>query len=201
MDRQGTGTDPAPSPQSLSGPGGDAQALGVLQVGPSHAAWKQHPLRSVQERWWASPPGRPGAEPGLEPRRKTARGTVVTPWSQQAATQGQRCGSNTVGETPPPTTGAKRPGWRPRRGPGPARQQKQEHNQIQKTHTENAQDSQVKGHQEHQHLTAARNLTRHGQHHGTGKRRKREVEGVSHFRYNCKIPKRAARRPFFFFFF
>lgn len=75
MDRQGTGSDPARSPKSLSGPGGDAQALGVLQVGPTHAAWKQHPLRSVQERWWAGPPGRPGAGPGLEPRRKTARGT------------------------------------------------------------------------------------------------------------------------------
>lgn len=28
---------------------------------------------------------------------------------------------------------------------------------------------QVKGHQKHQHSTAAQNLTRHGQHHGTGK--------------------------------
>lgn len=36
-----------------------------------------------------------------------------------------------------------------------------------KTHTQG--QPQVKGHQKHQHFTAAQNLTRHGQHHGTGK--------------------------------
>lgn len=36
------------------------------------------------------------------------------------------------------------------------------------THTTQGQP-QVKGHQKHQHFTAAQNLTRHGQHHGTGK--------------------------------
>lgn len=45
---------------------------------------------------------------------------------------------------------------------------------------------QVKGHQKHQHFTAAQNLTRHGQHHGTGKTESRKGKGVSHFRYNCK---------------
>ena len=38
------------------------------------------------------------------------------------------------------------------------------------THTHKTQGQpQVKGHQKHQHFTAAQNLTRHGQHHGTGK--------------------------------
>lgn len=36
-----------------------------------------------------------------------------------------------------------------------------------KTHTQG--QPQVKGHQKHQHSTAAQNLTRHRQHHGTGK--------------------------------
>lgn len=37
------------------------------------------------------------------------------------------------------------------------------------THTKTQGQPQVKGHQKHQHFTAAQNLTRHGQHHGTGK--------------------------------
>lgn len=37
------------------------------------------------------------------------------------------------------------------------------------TSTQTQGQPQVKGHQKHQHFTAAQNLTRHGQHHGTGK--------------------------------
>lgn len=37
------------------------------------------------------------------------------------------------------------------------------------TYTQTQGQPQVKGHQKHQHFTAAQNLTRHGQHHGTGK--------------------------------
>lgn len=38
-----------------------------------------------------------------------------------------------------------------------------------RAHTKTQGQPQVKGHQKHQHFTAAQNLTRHGQHHGTGK--------------------------------
>lgn len=69
---------------------------------------------------------------------------------------------------------------------------------------------QVKGHQKHQHFTAAQNLTRHGRHHGTttapARDGSRKGRRVSHFRYNCKRYQRGCLRlarglAFFFFLF
>lgn len=57
---------------------------------------------------------------------------------------------------------------------------------------------QVKGHQKHQHFTAAQNLTRHGRHHGTttapARDGSRKGRRVSHFRYNCKRYQRGCLR-------
>lgn len=95
---------------------------------------------------------------GWSPGGRQPGAPTVTPWSQQCRHPGPEVWKQHGGGDPSPQLTSEEARLAAPARPRSGTQQKQEHNQIQKTHTENAQDSQVKGHQEHQHLTAAQNL-------------------------------------------
>lgn len=144
-------------------------------------------------------------KPRLSPGR-SGRAPWQTTWGKGQALKAQKAGlagtdTHTLIEQALPGT----PGQLRSSKPAEAKTQPNPKNKHRKIHEKGR--PQVKGHQKHQHFTAAQNLTRHGQHHGTGKRRKQEGQRSKSLsvqlqkRYQRGWPRSARGLAFFFLFF